>query len=284
MRTARALLAAVAVALLGVPSVALADCAQPTAPYLLELAAEGERSVFVGSVVEGGDAHRAWLAVDEVWSGPDLAPEVLVRTGPEQLPWPMSEVMARASSADADLVLGDRYLVATYDDFATSLCSSMAADADVLAQAPPDASPPTADGLSGHQLGLFDTALGATLLAAALAIAALVWWGRRHDRRGPVRRDSPGRAAADGALVGAVVGLVGAGIAELATTATWQLFPTDVGIAGFTLVFGAPVSVIVGALCWWRDRPASTAVRLVLVALPVVAVGAVQVALQWSMQ
>lgn len=278
------LLIAVALTLVRVASPASADCAQPTAPYLLDLAAEHERSVFVGSVVQGGGVHPARLAVDEVGSGPDLAPEVLVRAGPEQLPWPASEFMVRASSSYADLVLGEEYLVATYDDFATNACLSLAAGAEVLANAPPDARTPTAGGLSGHPLGLFDTALGATLLAAALGIASLLYWGRRLNRRGSTDGGSPGRRVARGAILGALIGLVGAGVAELATTATRHLFPTDVAIVGFTLVFGAPASVLVGALCWWHDRPASALVRFALAALPVVVVGAAQVAFQWSVQ
>lgn len=276
------LLIAVAVVLVAVPSPARADCAQPTASYLLELAAEGERSVFVGMVVHGGDVAR--LAVDEVWSGPDLAPEVAVRTGQDQLPWPASQVLQTASSVDADLLLGERYLVATHGDFATDLCSSMVADAEVLAEAPADARAPSADGLRGHRPGLFDTALGATVLAALLGAAVLVWWGRRLDRAAPGSPDMPTRAAGRGALYGALVGLGGAAIAELAATTTRQLYPTDVGIVGFTLVFGAPLSVLVGALCWWRDRPASAVVRFALAALPVVLVAAVQIGLQWSAQ
>ena len=283
MRTLRRLiLTAVAVVLVAVPSGARADCAQPTASSLLALAAEGERSVFVGMVVHGGDVAR--LAVDEVWSGPDLAPDVAVRTGPDQLPWPASRVLQTASSVDADLRLGERYLVATHGAFATDLCSSMVADAEVLAEAPADARSPTADGLRGHRPGLFDTPLGVTVLAALLGAAALVWWGRRLDRAAPANPDMPTRAAGRGALYGALVGVGGAAVAELAATTMRQLYPTDVGIIGFTLVFGAPISVLVGALCWWRGRPASAVVRFALTALPVVMLGAAQVALQWSVQ
>ena len=285
MRTLRVLLlTAVAVVLVAVPSSARAACSQPTASHLLEMAAEGERSVFVGTVVHGGDVAR--LAVDEVWSGPDLAPEVAVRTGPDQPPWPASRVLRRASSVDADLLLGWQYLVATHGDFATTLCSSMVADAEVLADAPLDARAPTIDGLRGYRPGPFDTALGATVLAALIGTASLIWWGRRLDRAAPgsPSPDAPTRAAGRGVLYGALVGLGGAAVVELATTTTRQLYPTDVGIIGFTLVFGAPISVLVGAFCWWRDRPTSTVVRFALAALPVVLVGAVQVGLQWSAQ
>ena len=281
MRTLQALLLAVTtVGLAVVPSVARADCAQPTAPYLLELAADGERSVFVGTVVHGGAVAR--LVVDEVWSGPDLAPEVAVRTGPEQLPWPASLVLRSATSVDADLRLGQRYVVATHGDFATDSCSSMVADPEALADAPTDARAPVDGGLRGHRPGPFDTALAATLLAALLGSTALALWARRLDRATAPGPAAPGRAAARGALHGAVIGLVGATVAELAATTVRQLYPTDVWILGFTLVFGVPASVLVGALCWWRERPGPAAGRFLLVALPVVLVGAVQVGLQWA--
>lgn len=285
-RTRALLMASLALLIMAVPSPArAASCAEPSAASLLESAEERGQSVFVGSVIEGGNQHRSRMAVDQVWSGPDLAPVVLVRTGPEQLPWPLSKVLVSSTSADADLVLGEQYLVATHGDFATSICSSMVADADVLAQAPDDARPPTDGGSTGHQLGLFDTALGATLVLGLIALAVMVWMARRLDaRRTPAEDDPARRQTARGAVVGAVVGLLGSAVGELATAATRQLFPTDVGIVGFTLALGAPASVAVGALLWWRDRPASTAVRLVLVALPVVAVAAWQVAGQWLSQ
>jgi HAMP domain-containing protein len=284
-RTRALLMAPLALLMVAVPLTARADCPEPSAASLLAFGEERGQSAFIGSVIEGGNQHRARMVVEEVWSGPDLAPVVLVRTGPEQLPWPLSTMLVRNSSVDADLGLGEQYLVATHGDFATDFCSSMVADADVLAQVPDDARPPTDGASAGHQLGLFDTALGATLLLGLIALAVMVWMARRLDaRRTSAEANSAGRQAARGAVVGAVVGLLGAAVGELATEATRQLFPTDIGIVGFTYAFGAPASVVVGALLWWRGRPASTAVRLVLVALPVVAVAALQVVGQWMSQ
>lgn len=285
-----AVLVALAV-IVGAPRVARADCAQPTAEYLRDLTTTGERSVFVGTVEPGGDEQLVRLRVEQVWSGPDLVEVVWVRTGMPQPPWPLSEVTATWSSVDADLVLGERYLVATDGDGATDLCSSMPVDDEVLAAAPPDARPPTPEGSGVHQPGLFDSALGTTLLAALLLAAGLVVWTRREARAqgvlrgGPDATDAhPGRATLRGVVVGAVMGVLVAGVAELATTATRQLFPTDVGIVGFALVFGAPAAVVVGALTWWRDRPRAIGARVVLVVLPVVLVGVAQVAMQWAAQ
>lgn len=182
------LMASLTLLMVAVPSVARADCPEPSPAFLLEFAEERGQSVFVGSVIEGGNQHRARVAVDQVWSGPDLAPVVLVRTGPEQLPWPLSTMLVRASSVDADLILGEKYLVATHGDFATDICSSMVADADVLAQVPDDARPPTDGASTGHQPGLFDTALGATLLLGLIALAVMVWTARGARRPEGVSR------------------------------------------------------------------------------------------------
>ena len=85
-------------------------------------------------------------------------------------------------------------------------------------------------------------------------------------------------------MVGALIGLVGAGFGEHATAVTLSLFTTDVAVAGFSLVYGAPASIVVGALCWWRDRPVSIRARHRLIGLPVALVGVLQVWLQWSVR
>lgn len=279
------LLACLALPLMASSSPAMADCPEPTPISILEFAEERGESVFVGEVIQGsGRSNRARLSVSEVWTGPDLEPVVLVRTGPEQLPWPMSQVFTRMSSVDAELNLGQQYLVATHGDFATDLCSSMVADAEVLAAAPTDARPPVDGASSGHELGVFDTALGLVVVLAGLAVGALLWVGRRLDRRGIEMSEPVGRRALRGAVAGAAVGLVGAAVGELATEATRQLYPTDVAIVGFTMVLGAPSAAVAGAIMWWRGRPSSGAVRLALAASPVVLVAVWQVFVQWSAQ
>lgn len=188
------------------------------------------------------------------------------------------------SSVDADLNLGQQYLVATHGGFATDLCSSMVADAEVLAVAPTDARPPVDGASSGHELGMFDTALGLVVVLAGLALGVLLWVGRRLDRRRIDMAEPIGRRALRGVVTGAAVGLVVAALGELATEATRQLYPTDVGIVGFTMVLGVPAAAVAGALMWWRGRPSSGAVRLALAALPVVLVAVWQVLVQWSAQ
>ena len=264
-------------------SAAVADCDAPTAETIRERVEAGEGSVFVGEVVHGGP-DRPRLDVVEVWSGPDLAPTVTVKTGPEQLPWPLSAVLRRTSSVDADLHLGERYVIATHADFRTDRCTSLPADDRILAAGPDDARSPDDDGLGGHRPGVFDTALGATLLSGLLALAGLLAAGGRLDAASQTSHAGPLPAAGRGALVGGAVGVAVGGLAELASYATLQMFPTDVQIAGFGLIFGPPVAAAVGALCWWRRWPAPTMLRLALTAVPVLALGAFQVLAQWSAQ
>jgi hypothetical protein len=264
-------------------SAAVADCDAPAAETIRERVETGEGSVFVGEVVHGGP-DRPRLDVAEVWSGPDLAPTVTVKTGPEQLPWPLSAVLRRASSIDADLHLGERYVVATHADFRTDSCTSLLAGDPTLAAGPDDARSPVDDGFGGHRPGMFDTALGATLLTAVLGLAGLLAAGRRLDSAAQASDAGPLQAAGRGALVGGAVGIAVGGMVELASYATLQMFPTDVQIVGFGLIFGTPAAAAVGALCWWRRWPSATMLRLVLAAVPVLALGAFQVLAQWSAQ
>lgn len=278
-----AAITAVAVLTVVVASPAVADCAAPTAQTIAERVEAGEGSVFVGEVIHGGP-DRPLLRVTEVWSGPDLAPTVMVRTGPEQLPWPLSVGIRRATSTDADLDLGESYVVAAQADFQTNACMSVLADEQILAAAPDDVRPPVEDGVGGHRPGLFDTALGATLLMALLGVAGLIAAGRRLSAHDRAFENGPLPAAGRGALLGGAVGVAVGGLTELATYATLQMFPTDVGISGFGLVFGTPVAAVVGALCWWRRWPSSITLRLALAALSVVPIGGFQVFAQWSAQ
>lgn len=264
-------------------SPAVADCAGPTAETVRERVEAGEGSVFVGEVVYGGP-DRPRLRVAEVWAGPDLASMVTVKTGPEQLPWPLSAVLRRASSVDGNLELGQSYVVATHADFRTDGCTSLLADDQILAAAPDDARPPVEGGLGGHRPRVFDTALGATLLTALLGMAGMLAVGRRLDAAAQPSEEGPLRAAGRGALIGGAVGFAVGGLVELATYATFQMFPTDVGVFGFGLIFGTPAAAAVGALCWWRRWPSSAMLRLVLAAVPVLALGAFQVFVQWSAQ
>ena len=83
---------------------------------------DGAPVVFVG-VVESERRGYTRFHVEEVWAGPDLAPEVWVRSGQEQPAWPLSLLSGVGSSMDADLVTGERYVVGASGSFATDVCS-----------------------------------------------------------------------------------------------------------------------------------------------------------------
>ena len=117
---------------------AAASCAADSGP-------EGSDVIFVGTV-ENERRGYTRFAVDEVWAGPDLAPEVWVLTGQEQPPWPLSLFSAVSSSVDADLLEGEPYVIGASRSFSTSACSI----GDVeTARAPADVRQPVEDGDPG---------------------------------------------------------------------------------------------------------------------------------------
>ena len=63
----------------------------------------------------------------------------------------------------------------------------------------------------------------------------------------PSRRSQVLRNATVGLVVGLVVGALG----ELATFIVSRLFPTDVQIVGFALIWAAPAGIAVGAITGW---------------------------------
>lgn len=89
----------------------------------------------------------------------------------------------------------------------------------------------------------------------------------------------------DGAKQGALIGLAAgfvlavlgeAGAAIIRTTA----YMADVGIVGFTAVFGFPASVALGALLGWWGRPRRTRWLALAAAVPAGLVAIAQVVLQ----
>jgi hypothetical protein len=98
----------------------------PTGPAAASCAAdagpEGSDVIFVGTVETERRGYTRF-AVDEVWAGPDLAPEVWVLTGQEEPPWPLSLFSAVSGSVDADLLEGEQYVIGASSSFATSACS-----------------------------------------------------------------------------------------------------------------------------------------------------------------
>ena len=115
------------------------------------------------------------LAVEQVYAGPDLAPAVWVRSGQRQ---PLLSVVRVASSLDADLMDGQRYVIGATRKFDTSACSVADLGADDqrpdVASGPPRA--PRADGLTGADPPL-SVAAATGLAGAAVVSACLALWG-----------------------------------------------------------------------------------------------------------
>lgn len=174
MTTRRLLLLSVLPAVLVPGAAAHASCAEDAGPA-------GSPVVLVGTV-EARRAGYTLLAVEEVRRGPDLAPEVWLRTGQEQPPWPLSLVSGVSSSVDADLEPGTRWVVGASRDFATGACSVAEARGSVPAEG---ARGPVADGLEGADppLPTWVPTAGA-LVVLGLGVVGLARWRRsRRSRR-----------------------------------------------------------------------------------------------------
>jgi hypothetical protein len=178
VRPARLLAAAAASGLLLPAQPATASCAEDAGP-------DGSAVVFVGTA---GSERRGYIrfAVDEVWSGPDLAPTVWIRTGQEQPAWPWGLFSAVGSSTDAELVTGERYVVGASRSYASDVCTVAEATASTHAR---DARGPVEGGSTGAdppigpagQLLWTVSVLG--VVAAAAAFLRRSRRGRRHGRR-----------------------------------------------------------------------------------------------------
>lgn len=94
---------------------ASASCAQDSGP-------QGSPLVFVGQVEENRRGYTE-LRVDEVWRGPSLAPMVWVRSGQEQPPWPLNLIATVSGGTDADLLVGNRYVIGASKQFDANACT-----------------------------------------------------------------------------------------------------------------------------------------------------------------
>jgi len=159
-------------------SPARASCSSESGPA-------GSPIIFVGTA----DAERRGFtrfAVTEVWAGPDLAPEVWVQSGQRQPVWPLNLLLGVSSSADADFVQGDRYVVGASSGFRTSACSvdELPSGRTGAARRPTDVRIPTSDGLEGANppIGLVGQGLW---VVGLLAVGGLTVVGFRLHRARP---------------------------------------------------------------------------------------------------
>lgn len=122
--------------------------------------------VFVGTVTSVANAGRwAMVTVEEVWKGPDLAPIVEVRGGPEG---------NTATSVDRSFTAGTRYLFLPFiaeGVLQDSACSSTAEfTADLVRLRPATARPPVSATPQPDAADRFDPA--SLFVPAALVVGA----------------------------------------------------------------------------------------------------------------
>lgn len=85
-----------------------------------------------------------------------------------------------------------------------------------------------------------------------------------------------------GALVGGAAGLAAGLLDELAVLLVLELFPTDVQIAGFAMVWAVPLGVAIGAITGWRKWLGSWRGRAVAAAIPGLLAGVAAALMQWA--
>ena len=159
----------------GLPAPVLASCAEVVP---IAKAVEIADVVFVGTVTSVTNAGRwATVAVKEIWRGPDLAPEVVVKGGPDA---------NAATSIDRTFDVGQTYIFTLTGGSATELtddaCSATQPWSDVVkALQPADPRPPTGRPAAGAPLrfGPIIEVVGAALVAAAaMLVVGLLARGR----------------------------------------------------------------------------------------------------------
>jgi hypothetical protein len=157
------------------PSVALADCMMPAPVKEAALKAD---ILFVGTVTET-TSNDTWasVAVEEVWRGPDLPADVVVKGGPG------GNAM---TSVDRTFWAGVKYLFFPYADeqgaLADNSCTNtMEWSADLAQIRPAEVRQPlgTAEEGDGFDIGGLVAPLGVALLVAgALLVTGLLARGR----------------------------------------------------------------------------------------------------------
>lgn len=83
-------------------------------------------------------------------------------------------------------------------------------------------------------------------------------------------------------MIGAVAGLLTGVFGEVAVLVVNRLFPTDVLIVGFALVWAVPLGVLVGVVSTWRGWFGTRFRRGLLAAVPGLLAGVIVALMQWS--
>ena len=175
-RSAAAMVLAVSMLITAPADVARASCGGPFRPKRAPW-------VFVGTAVRQTASH-AVINVEQVWRGRDLAPEILLKTGQDQPPWPLSMFGGLHGSGDIALKPGRRYVVGLEEGpvLRTNSCVVVEATPKLLAKAPPDAREPVPGALSGMSPArwIAPALWGGVALGLIAAMAIVV---RRRRRR-----------------------------------------------------------------------------------------------------
>ena len=156
-----------------------ASCAAGSGPA-------GSNVIFVGTAEENRRGYTR-LTVSEALAGPRLAPEVWVRSGQDQPPWPLHLFLGVSGSTDAELVEGRQYVVGASRQFDTSVCSVVElAAAKAVEPLRTRAEPPTPSGSEGADppMGSVSAGLVVTGLIAGVAVAGTALRRRLRAREG----------------------------------------------------------------------------------------------------
>lgn len=183
--TVSMLLAGIFVVMTAIP--AHASCAAEA-----EDAIADQEIVFVAVAIEQTDRH-ARVEVVEIWRGPDLAPTVWLQTTAAELPpWPQRLTQQAATSVDASLIPGTRYLIGTVDgSFRTNTCLvTEASDALVERLKPQITRQPDDAGATGDGPGTLEGTSGlvvAIVLLAAIPVGGWLTYRRFRTSRSTAR-------------------------------------------------------------------------------------------------
>jgi hypothetical protein len=142
---------------------------------------QGSSIIFAGSAQEDRRGYTRF-SVTEVWTGPDLAPEVWVRSGQEQPPWPFGLLQGVSSSGDVQFPVGAPYIVGATHDFRTDACSVEPAGPASDDLRPQQVRSPVADGRTGIDppVGAGEAALRFGTLAVVAGLAVMLYGKRRR--------------------------------------------------------------------------------------------------------
>lgn len=85
-----------------------------------------------------------------------------------------------------------------------------------------------------------------------------------------------------GAATGALAGLAARAVGELLVLLIAQLYPTDVLITGFAMIWAVPAGVLVGAIVGWRGWLDRRSWRVAAAAVPGLLAAVAAAPMQWS--